>query len=159
MRKIAVLIFASLLLTACGDDGAPDGAVVTGPGDGSLTFTKTSNAQVFPSFLTFKVKDGLKEDAHLLADVEITLIANRPAYFSDLTGTPLSTPTFIRTNTDDRGLATVVASIEAPGCTGAAGEADIVAIGSVLATVGTADAIWSGTLTIKCATGTTETTP
>jgi len=150
MKKIAILIFASLLLTACGDDRAPDGAVVTGPEDSTPTFPRrTTSLVVTFAPLDFVVRDGTDDKAHLLANIEIEFFAGGAAIFTDISGNPLRTQFLVKGKTDDRGLGRVFASMVVPGCTDST---DKEVSGSVVATVGTASALWSGTATITCAT-------
>ncbi len=156
MKKIAVLIFASLFLAACGDR-APDGAVVTGPKDSTAKFPRqTDPLPVTFAPLDFVVRDGTDETAHLLGDIEIEFFAGGSARLSDFSGTPLIPPFVVKNKTDDRGRGRVFATMLIPGCTG---NTDSTVSGTVLATVGTASALWTGTATITCATTTTTTTP
>ncbi len=155
MRKIVLFIFMSLLLSSCGDL-APDGAVVSGPGDSTDTLTRqasepTQRTLIYRA-LDFIVKDGLEDDANLLADVEIEFFAGGNASLTDLSGNLLSNPSVLVTRTDDRGIGRVSAIITNPGCTGTT---DSTITGSVRATVGTGSAVWVGTITVTCATETT----
>lgn len=152
MKKIVLLIFASLFLAACGDR-APDDAVVTGPKDSTAKFPRqTTPLTVTFAPLDFVVRNGTDENAQLLGNIEMEFFAGGSARLSDFSGNLLATPFLVKNKTDDQGLGRVFATMTIPGCTG---NTDSTVTGTVIATVGTASATWTGTATITCATTTT----
>lgn len=148
MKRVALFLFLSMMVSGCGSSLAPLDAVVTGPADATVTVNPPGGGTQFFRPLDFQVanKAGIA-----LPDIEIEFLANfsaGTATLTDLNRNPLdpNNPTYFKTKTDDRGLARVAFLMALPNCDPAN---DLTVTGGVTATVGITSKVWTATFTVK----------
>ncbi len=153
MRRAVLLVSLVFFISGCGDL-APTDSVVTGPADSTTTLNRSTEAtNVIYSPLDFTVSSP---EGDPRPQVQIEFFRGGDAFLSDVDGNLLSNSSQVKNTTDDRGLGRVSAVVNVPGCVGTT---NVVAQGSVLATVGSASALWKVNITRTCATTTTTPAP
>jgi hypothetical protein len=146
MPSLLILGLTALLLSSCGDETAPQGATISGPGDLTVTYTNwpgTPDGTASP--LVFQVLDA---DGNPAPGVTIRFFGGGAVFsLSDRAGAALNSAdaTFFETTTNDQGLSPtdIYADWSVPSCS----TEDITTTGSVTASVGVASAIWTVTIT------------
>lgn len=145
---LATMCFSlGMLLSACGDETAPVGSTVSGPGDATISVSPGGAPPIFT--LTFGVTDASGDpvtgvDIEVFADASAT--NGQPAVaLLDSDGNSIGTNAVLQT--DDRGLVSVRLII---GFDTTCAGADITATGIVAAGVGVASAQWTGTYNVTC---------
>lgn len=167
-KRVAGLLILSLValsLASCGDETAPPGATISAPGDGTVEYDSPGVSFVDQTAapLQFQVLDqngaplpGVK--IRFFGGSETVALSQRgiPDPLS-LSFTPLNANdwTFFETTTDERGLSPtdVYANWIVSACPVVVAPAtpeDITGNATVMASVGSASAIWTVTITSKC---------
>ncbi len=151
MKRAVVLFSLLILLAGCGDS-APEDAVVTAPSDGTdslLASTVSTPVKFGP--LEFKVTKPSGTGTIPAPDIDIEFFSGGTAFLSDLAGAPIGdTVGRVKSKTGDNGVGTISAVITVPPCPTPA--ANVTVTGTVLGTVGSASALWTGTITRTCPT-------
>lgn len=155
-----VLGLAALSLSSCGDETAPNGAVIAAPGDLDIEYDHPAidfyDQTAGP--LEFQVFD---QNGDPVPGVKIRFFGGTQTVALTQRGIPdpLSTSftplnasdaLFFETTTDERGLSPtdIYATWLVPGCTAAT---DITVSAKVIASLGNTSAVWTANITSKCA--------
>ena len=146
--SVVVLVFG---LAGCGGDGdhAPNDAVVTAPSNKSDTLPPPGGGSIVYRDLDFHVRNSAGKP---VIGVEIEFVASgflSGAALTDRNGNLLDkgNPDYYKTDTDESGVARVSLLMTLP----ASGAEDVETIGSVAASVGSADATFKAQVTVKAA--------
>lgn len=144
IQRVAVCLVLTIIpLTGCGDETAPLGATVSGPGKLTVTYSSAGNFNDITSApLEFKVLDAKGKP---LPGVTIRFFAGGSVVaLTDRSGVPLnaSDQWLFETTTDDRGLSPVdiYALWYVPPCDIAAA---LTVNGTVEASIGVSTAVWT----------------